>query len=70
MKKALSLLVVLTLALSLLTEAFQYLTHLGLCETDDVINNLLGGLLGIGVLRLGSITKKRQSGTNRLDPHP
>ncbi len=58
------------LALSLLTEAFQYLTHLGLCETDDVINNLLGGLLGMGVLRLGSITKKRQSGTNKLDPHP
>ena len=56
------------LALALLTETFQYVTHLGLCETDDVINNLLGGLLGIGVLRLGSITKRRQSGTNRLDP--
>lgn len=56
------------LALSLLTETFQYLTRLGLCEIDDVINNLLGGLLGMGVLRLGSITKKRQNGTNRPDP--
>ena len=56
------------LTLSLLTETFQYLTRLGFCETDDVINNVLGGLLGMGVLRLGSITKKRQSGTNKLDP--
>ena len=54
------LLAILTvLALSLLTETFQYLTRLGMCETDDVINNMLGGLLGMGVLRLGSISRNR-----------
>ena len=50
------LLAILTiLALSVMTEALQYFTHLGLCETDDVIDNLLGGLLGMGILRLGSL---------------
>lgn len=28
-----------------------------MCETDDVINNFLGGLAGMSVLRLGSISR-------------
>lgn len=53
------LLTVLTiLALSVITETLQYFTHLGLCETDDLIDNLLGGLLGMGVLRLGSLGRR------------
>ena len=47
------------LLLSLLTEVFQYLTRLGFTETDDLINNLLGGLLGMGILRVGSIRRKQ-----------
>ncbi len=56
------LLTVLTvLALSLLTESLQYLTHLGLCETDDLIDNLLGGLTGMGVLKIGSISLQNKN---------
>lgn len=39
--------VLLVLALSVLTEFVQYVTKTGLCETDDVINNVLGGLVGL-----------------------
>ncbi len=56
------------LALSVLTETLQYFTHLGLCETDDVIDNLLGGLLGMAILRIGSITKT--SKTEEPSPLP
>ena len=34
------------LLLSCITEATQYLLHLGLCEVDDVFNNCVGALLG------------------------
>ncbi len=64
------LLAILTiLALSVLTETLQYFTHLGLCETDDVIDNLLGGLLGMAVLRIGSLSprKKRDTQTPKLE---
>ncbi len=54
----------LTLVLSLLTETLQYFFHLGFCETDDVFNNLLGGLLGITILSAG--TKLSQK-TKRSD---
>ncbi len=47
------------LLVSLLTEVFQYYTHLGFAETDDVINNFLGGLLGMGILRAGSIMPRK-----------
>ena len=42
------------LALSLATELTQYLTHRGLCEPDDVFHNLLGCLLGMGMLCAGT----------------
>ncbi len=44
----------LCVLLSLLTEALQWLTRLGYCETDDLINNTLGALLGILLYRLGT----------------
>lgn len=39
--------------LSIGIEAMQYLTRLGLCETDDVIHNALGALIGYGMYRMG-----------------
>ena len=49
------------LSLSLATETIQYLTRTGLAETDDVINNLLGGLIGAaGYLCSEAIILKRQ----------
>lgn len=40
------------LALSVLTEAAQYILRIGLCETDDVIHNTLGAVIGYGYWRL------------------
>ena len=40
--------------LSILTEGLQYLTHLGICETDDVINNFAGCLIGMAILAGGT----------------
>ena len=39
-------------ALSALTEAAQYFLRIGLCETDDVIHNTLGAVIGYGYWRL------------------
>lgn len=36
-----------TLILSVFVESMQYIFHMGLCETDDVIMNVLGALTGI-----------------------
>lgn len=35
--------------LSILTEVLQLILHRGLCETDDVIHNTLGAMMGWGV---------------------
>ena len=35
------------LFLSLITEALQLITKTGLCETDDVINNVVGVVIGM-----------------------
>ncbi len=45
--------------LSLLTEAAQYLTRRGLCELDDLLNNTLGCLIGIGLFAAGSRLLRR-----------
>ena len=37
---------------SALTEAAQYFLRIGLCETDDVIHNTLGAVIGYGYWRL------------------
>lgn len=45
--------------LSLLTEVLQYFTRRGYCEVDDLINNTLGCLLGLGVYLLGALLLRR-----------
>ena len=40
------------LIISILSETIQYISYLGWAETDDVINNSLGMLLGIEMYRL------------------
>lgn len=37
---------------SVLTEVAQYVFRIGLCETDDVIHNTLGAVIGYGYWRL------------------
>lgn len=37
--------------LSLFAEGFQYAFSLGVCETDDIINNTLGAAVGFGLYR-------------------
>ena len=53
------------LCLSLTTETLQYIFALGLCETDDVIHNTLGCIIGywywFGLSKLGEkVAKKLQ----------
>lgn len=43
--------VFVTVPLSIAIEAAQYMLDRGLCETDDVVSNVLGGLIGIIVCR-------------------
>ena len=45
--------------LSLLTELLQYWTRRGYCETDDLVNNTLGCLLGLAVYLLGALLLRR-----------
>ena len=42
--------------LTLATEILQWLTRLGYCEVDDLINNMLGGLIGILLYHIGTKT--------------
>lgn len=44
----------ITLALAILTETLQYFTRLGQAELDDVLDNLLGALLGMLILSAGT----------------
>lgn len=47
------------LAFSISTEIIQYFTHTGLCELDDMINNLIGGLVGLaGYILLQKLVDK------------
>ncbi len=48
--------------LSVLTEAAQYVSRRGLCEVDDVLNNTLGCLLGIGLFAAGAAVLRAVSG--------
>lgn len=52
-------------AFSALTEIIQYVLRIGLCETDDVIHNTLGGALGYGYWRLLSRIQARFRGENK-----
>ncbi len=52
-------------AFSVLTEIVQYVLRIGLCETDDVIHNTLGGALGYGYWRLLNRIQARFRGENK-----
>lgn len=54
------------LALSCLTEIIQYFTRLGLCETDDVLDNGLGCLIGMAMLTLGRRSLRAQTDIGTL----
>ena len=47
------------LSLSVLTEVLQYFTRMGYSELDDLFDNLLGGLIGIGMLAGGAAVVER-----------
>ena len=53
------------LALSVLTEAAQYILRIGLCETDDVIHNTLGAVIGYGYWRLLDRLRRWWNGRKR-----
>ena len=49
----------LGLGLSVATEALQYFTRRGYCETDDLINNTCGCLLGLALFALTRLLIRR-----------
>ena len=51
--------VLIAAVFSALTEAAQYIFRIGLCETDDVIHNTLGTVIGYGYWRVLSKVFKR-----------
>lgn len=55
--------VIIGLGLSVITETIQYITTLGITELDDVMDNGIGLLIGIGafVVTEKMIRRKRQS---------
>lgn len=54
--------VLIALLTSVLIELAQYVFGLGLCETDDVINNTLGAAVGCGLCCIsGAVAKKIKS---------
>ena len=38
-----------SLSLSIMIELLQFILKRGLCETDDVIHNVLGAAIGFGI---------------------
>ena len=44
----------IAILLAIVTEGLQYVTRLGYCETDDLINNFLGCLIGMAILAAGT----------------
>ena len=55
---------IVPVVLSILIEALQYFTGIGLCEVDDVITNSLGGLIGYGfAMGVQGVIRKRREGT-------
>lgn len=57
-------------ALSVLTELLQYITHLGLCELDDILHNTLGCLIGILLFWIGTRAMDRISRHRRIPESP
>ena len=46
--------------LSVGIEILQLVTARGLCEFDDVIHNMIGAVIGIGVVMIGKVALKHQ----------
>ena len=42
-------------ATSVILEILQYVLRRGLCETDDVINNTIGTVIGYGIMLIGTV---------------
>ena len=53
--------IVAALVLTVATEIIQLTFDLGLFEWDDIINNALGAVIGVGLARLFVKTKKQRS---------
>ena len=45
--------ILIGIGFSVFIEMMQLFTHRGLCETDDVISNTIGLLLGFGLYKIG-----------------
>ena len=43
---------IIGIGISVIIELIQLITHRGMCETDDVISNTIGFLIGFAVIRL------------------
>ena len=48
------------LILPILIESIQLITSRGVFEISDILNNLIGGLIGLGVLRLIAFIKRQK----------
>ena len=46
--------------LSLGIEILQLVTSKGLCEFDDVIHNMMGAVIGIGIVMIGNIFVRKE----------
>lgn len=53
--------VLIGLGLSVVTEGVQYLTRRGITELDDVMDNGVGLLIGIGVFKLTEILRRKRT---------
>lgn len=46
--------------LSIFIEILQLITARGLCEFDDVFHNMVGAVIGVGVVMIGKVALKHQ----------
>lgn len=65
-KKCIILLFIISIALSMTIESIQFYFHLGQSQTDDVLCNVLGGLLGSMTRPLSNIFNKFHITTKKL----
>ena len=48
------------LSMSITVELLQLLTQRGLCELDDVMHNMIGAVIGIGIAMMAGLIRKRE----------
>lgn len=58
-----------SIGLSCIIEALQFLTSRGLCEFDDILHNVIGSIIGIGVMMMvrkiiKAVGEKENDGTS------